>query len=163
VLVTLYALPKIALYPVVLLFFGIGFVAKVVFGAMYGFIPMMLIVINAIQSMNPVLPKNGAGDAPHEGPDAGNRRAAGHGAGDGHRDSRELFDHVSRRDDREMFGATRGLGYMLMRSININDTATIMGVTVLVALFAVTINAGLWRWTRRRITRDEPGVVRPAR
>jgi len=43
----------------------------------------------------------------------------------------------------EMFGSTRGLGYVLMRSININDTATIMAVTILVAVFAVTINAGL--------------------
>jgi len=143
VLVTLYALPKIALYPVVLLFFGIGFVAKVVFGAMYGFIPMMLIVINAIQSMNPVLPKTarvmrltraqtlGTVVLPAMVPEMVT----------GIRVSFSItFLGVMIG---EMFGATRGLGYMLMRSININDTATIMGVTVLVGLFAVTINAGL--------------------
>jgi NitT/TauT family transport system permease protein len=43
----------------------------------------------------------------------------------------------------EMFGSTRGLGYILMRSINVNDTATIMAVTALVAVFAVAVNAGL--------------------
>jgi NitT/TauT family transport system permease protein len=143
VLVTLYALPKIALYPVVLLFFGIGFVAKVVFGAMYGLIPMMLIVINAIQSMNPVLPKTarvmrltksqtlGTVVLPAMVPEMVT----------GIRVSFSItFLGVMIG---EMFGATRGLGYLLMRSININDTATIMGVTVLVAVFAVTINAGL--------------------
>jgi NitT/TauT family transport system permease protein len=43
----------------------------------------------------------------------------------------------------EMFGSPRGLGYVLMRSITINDTATIMGVTVLVGIFAVVINSSL--------------------
>lgn len=143
VLVTLYALPKIALYPVVLLFFGVGFAAKVAFGAMYGLIPMMLIVINAIQSMNPVLPKTarvmrlskpqtlGTVVLPAMVPELVT----------GIRVSFSItFLGVMIG---EMFGSTRGLGYVLMRSININDTATIMAVTVLVAVFALTINAGL--------------------
>lgn len=43
----------------------------------------------------------------------------------------------------EMFASTRGLGYLLMNSININDSATIMSVTLLVAIFAVAVNSGL--------------------
>jgi NitT/TauT family transport system permease protein len=42
-----------------------------------------------------------------------------------------------------MFASTRGLGYLLMNSININDSATIMSVTLLVAIFAVAVNSGL--------------------
>jgi len=43
----------------------------------------------------------------------------------------------------EMFASSRGLGHLLMNSINVNDTATIMGVTILIALFAVVVNASL--------------------
>jgi NitT/TauT family transport system permease protein len=43
----------------------------------------------------------------------------------------------------EMFASSRGLGFMLMNSININDTSTMMAVTVMVAIFAVVINASL--------------------
>ena len=143
VLVTLYALPKIALYPVVLLFFGVSFAAKVVFGAMYGFIPMMLIVINASQSMNPVLRKTARVMCLSKAQTLGTviLPAMVPEVVTGVRVSFSItFLGVMIG---EMFGSTRGLGYVLMRSININDTATIMGVTVLVGLFAVVINAGL--------------------
>jgi NitT/TauT family transport system permease protein len=143
VLVTLYALPKIALYPVVLLFFGVSFAAKVVFGAMYGFIPMMLIVINAIQSMNPALRKTARVMCLSKAQTLGTvvLPAMVPEVVTGVRVSFSItFLGVMIG---EMFGSTRGLGYVLMRSININDTATIMGVTVLVGVFAVVINAGL--------------------
>jgi NitT/TauT family transport system permease protein len=143
VLVTLYALPKIALYPVVLLFCGVGFAAKVVFGAMYGFIPMMLIVINAIQSMNPALPRTARVMRLSKSQTLGTvvLPAMVPELVTGIRVSFSItFLGVMIG---EMFGSPRGLGYILMRSINVNDTATIMGVTALVALFAVAVNAGL--------------------
>ena len=55
ILVTIYALPKVTLYPVVLLFFGIGLAAKIAFGTLYGMIPMVLITINAVANINPSL------------------------------------------------------------------------------------------------------------
>ena len=143
VLITLYALPKVALYPLVLLFFGIGLPAKIVFGAMYGLIPMMLIVINAIQSMNQALPKTAQVMrltrlqtlttiiVPAMMPELVT----------GIRISFSItFLGVMIG---EMFASTRGLGYLLMNSININDSATIMSVTLLVAIFAIAVNAGL--------------------
>ena len=143
VLVTLYALPKVALYPLVLLFFGVGLAAKVVFGAMYGLIPMMLIVINAIQSMNQALPKTArvmrlsraqtlsTVILPAMLPELVT----------GVRVSFSItFLGVMIG---EMFASSRGLGHLLMNSINVNDTATIMGVTILIALFAVAVNASL--------------------
>ncbi|RZL66172.1 MAG: ABC transporter permease subunit [Variovorax sp.] len=142
-LVTLYALPKVALYPLVLLFFGIGLTAKVVFGAMYGLIPMMLIVINAIQSMNHTLPKTArvmrlsraqtisTVIIPAMVPEVVT----------GVRISFSItFLGVMIG---EMFASSRGLGHLMMNSINVNDTATIMGVFVLIALFAVITNAAL--------------------
>jgi ABC-type nitrate/sulfonate/bicarbonate transport system permease component len=142
-LVTLYALPKVTLYPLVLLFFGVGLSAKVVFGAMYGMIPIMLIVINAIQSMNQVLLKTarvmrltkmqslGTVVIPAMIPELVT----------GIRISFSItFLGVMIG---EMFASSRGLGFMLMNSININDTSTMMAVTVMVAIFAVVINASL--------------------
>ena len=142
-LVTLYALPKVALYPLVLLFFGVGLSAKVAFGAMYGLIPMMLIVINAIQSMNQTLPKTArvmrlsklqtisTVIIPAMVPEVVT----------GIRISFSItFLGVMIG---EMFASSRGMGYLLMSSINVNDTSTIMGVIVLIALFAVITNAAL--------------------
>jgi ABC-type nitrate/sulfonate/bicarbonate transport system permease component len=142
-LVTLYALPKVALYPLVLLFFGIGLPAKVVFGAMYGMIPMMLIAMNAIRSMNKSLPKTarvlrlskaqtiGTVIIPAIVPELVT----------GIRVSFSItFLGVMIG---EMFASSRGLGYLIMNSIDISDTATMMAVTILIATFAVAVNMGL--------------------
>ncbi len=54
ILVTLYSIPKIVLYPLVLLCFGLGMSAKVAFGVMHGLIPITLFSMNAIRQMKPV-------------------------------------------------------------------------------------------------------------
>ena len=43
----------------------------------------------------------------------------------------------------EMFASRRGLGFMIMNSIGVNDTATLMAVTVVIGLFALTVNSAL--------------------
>jgi NitT/TauT family transport system permease protein len=104
---------------------------------------MMLIVINAIQSMNPALPRTARVMRLSKSQTLGTvvLPAMVPELVTGIRVSFSItFLGVMIG---EMFGSTRGLGYILMRSINVNDTATIMGVTALVALFAVAVNAGL--------------------
>jgi len=142
-LVTLYSLPKVTLYPVVLLFVGIGLGAKVVFGAMYGMIPMTLIAMNAIRSMNPALMRTarvmrlGRGQTiltiilPATVPEivTGIRVSF----------SITLLGVMIG----EMFASVRGLGFLIMNGINVNDTATMMAVTILIAVFAVSVNVGL--------------------
>ena len=54
ILVALYSLPKITLYPVVLLIFGLGLSGKVAFGAMHGILPVALLTIGAIRAIPPV-------------------------------------------------------------------------------------------------------------
>jgi NitT/TauT family transport system permease protein len=54
ILVTIYSLPKIVLYPVVLLIFGLGISGKVVFGAMHGILPVALLTMGAIRAIPPV-------------------------------------------------------------------------------------------------------------
>ena len=51
ILVSLYSLPKITLYPVVLLIFGLGISGKVVFGALHGILPVALLTMGAIRAI----------------------------------------------------------------------------------------------------------------
>ncbi len=52
ILVALYSVPKITLYPVILLLFGLGMPAKVAFGALHGIIPVVLFTMNAVRNVN---------------------------------------------------------------------------------------------------------------
>lgn len=54
ILISLYTLPKITLYPVVLLIFGLGASSRVTFGAMHGFLPVALLTMTAIRNVPPV-------------------------------------------------------------------------------------------------------------
>ena len=58
-LVALYSIPKITLYPIILLAFGIGISAKIAFGAIHGIIPVALFTLNAVRSTKPILIKTG--------------------------------------------------------------------------------------------------------
>jgi NitT/TauT family transport system permease protein len=51
ILVSLYSLPKIVLYPVVLLIFGLGISGKVAFGALHGTLPVALLTMGAIRAI----------------------------------------------------------------------------------------------------------------
>jgi len=53
-LVTLYSIPKITLYPVILLIFGLGISGKVAFGALHGILPVALLTMSAIRNIPPV-------------------------------------------------------------------------------------------------------------
>ena len=45
----------------------------------------------------------------------------------------------------EMFASRRGLGSMVMHSMGVNDTATMMAITVFIGVFAVAGNRLLMR------------------
>jgi len=142
-LVTLYALPKVTLYPVVLMFFGIGLTAKVAFGALYGMIPMTILTMDAIRNMNPTLLRTARVmrldmwqtlayiKVPATVPEivSGLRISF----------SITLLGVMIG----EMFASRRGLGFMIMNSIGVNDTATMMAITVLIGIFAIVVNTGL--------------------
>ena len=51
ILVALYSVPKITLYPVVLLIFGLGISGKVAFGALHGTLPVALLTMGAIRAI----------------------------------------------------------------------------------------------------------------
>ena len=58
-LVALYSIPKITLYPIILLVFGLGMSAKVAFGAIHGIIPVALFTLGAVRSTRPIFVKTG--------------------------------------------------------------------------------------------------------
>ena len=141
--------PKIALYPVVLLLFGIGMPAKVAFGAIHGIIPVAIFTMNACRALPPVLRKTAAVMRlplhdwiasillPSALPDIviGLRLGV----------SLTLIGTILG----EMFGSQSGLGYLLMTAIGLQNTQAIMGVTVLLIAFAATVSTALLTWERR--------------
>ena len=52
-----YTIPKVTLYPVVLLVFGLGVSAKIAFGIMHGLVPVTLFTVSAIKTLPGVLPR----------------------------------------------------------------------------------------------------------
>jgi len=55
ILAGFYTIPKVTLYPVVLLVFGLGMSAKIAFGVMHGLVPMTLFTLGAVRNLPPVL------------------------------------------------------------------------------------------------------------
>lgn len=142
------SIPKIAIYPAVLLLFGIGLPAKVAFGAIHGVIPVAIFTMNACRGVPPVLLKTAAVLRlspldrlrsvllPSALPDvlAGIRLGF----------ALTLIGVVLG----EMFGSQSGLGYLLMTSIGLQNTQIIMAVTVLLIAFAATVSTALLSWER---------------
>jgi len=141
ILLNLYAIPKVTLYPLVLLCFGLGLSSKVAFGVMHGLIPILLFTMNAIRQMRPVYMRT-----------AGTLRMT---------PLQKLF-HVLLPAILpevvagvrlgfaltllgvligEMFASQRGLGYMAVNAMGLGDISTIMAVALLLTLIAVTCNS----------------------
>jgi NitT/TauT family transport system permease protein len=140
ILVALYSIPKITLYPIILLFFGIGMPAKVAFGAIHGVIPIAIFSMNAMRNIRPVLLRTAR--ALRLGPFAMARTVLLPAA------VPEIFTGLRVGFALtlvgtllgEMFGSQRGLGYKLMVAMGTHDMATIMSVTLLLVLFAAAVS-----------------------
>jgi NitT/TauT family transport system permease protein len=151
-LVALYSIPKITLYPVVLLAFGLGMPAKIAFGAIHGIIPIALFTINALRNVKPILLKTG--------------RALNLGTAEIMRvilfpaAVPEIFTGIRVGFSLtligtllgEMFAAQRGLGYLLMNAIGLHNVDIIMAVTLLLVVFAASVST-LLLWIDRRLYR----------
>jgi NitT/TauT family transport system permease protein len=139
-LVNLYSIPKVTLYPLVLLCFGLGLAAKVAFGVMHGMIPMTIFTMNAIRQMKPVLLRSSKMMRltrwqtastivlPAVMPEVLSGIRLGF--------SLTLLGVLIG----EMFASKRGLGFLVTNAMNLGDTETIMAVAVLLTAFAVTAN-----------------------
>ena len=148
-LVALYSIPKITLYPIILLVFGLGMSAKVAFGAIHGIIPVALFTLSAVRSTKPILLKTGRVlklDPPAMVrsilfPAAVPEIFTGLRVGF----SLTLIGTVLG----EMFAAQHGLGYLLMNAIGLYNVDVIMSVTFLLVVFAASVNGVLLAIDRR--------------
>jgi NitT/TauT family transport system permease protein len=140
ILVALYSIPKITLYPIILLFFGIGMPAKVAFGAIHGVIPIAIFSMGAIRNINPAYIRTA--QAMRLSPWALARTilfpAAIPEIFTGFRVGFALTLVGTLLG--EMFGSQRGLGYLLMVAMGTHDMAVIMSITLLLVLFSVLVS-----------------------
>jgi NitT/TauT family transport system permease protein len=142
-LVAVYSVPKVTLYPILLLAFGLGMPAKVAFGAIHGVIPIALFTMNAVRTIRPVLIKTGR-VLRLSGPSLTVRilfPAALPEIFTGLRIGFALTLIGTLLG--EMFASQRGLGYLLMNAIGLHHVDTIMAITLLVTAFAVTVSSVL--------------------
>jgi NitT/TauT family transport system permease protein len=149
VLVALYSIPKITLYPILLLAFGLGMASKVAFGAIHGVIPVALFTITAVRNVKPIYVKTGRAMAlgPLDTiariilPAALPEIFAGLRIGF----SLTLIGTLLG----EMFASQRGLGFLLMSAIGLHNIDLIMALTLLLSLFAGTASMVLLALNRR--------------
>ena len=148
-LVALYSIPKITLYPIILLVFGLGMLAKVAFGVIHGIIPVALFTLGAVRSTRPIFVKTGrvlklSKPAmmrsilfPAAVPEIFTGLRVGF--------SLTLIGTVLG----EMFAAQHRLGYLLMNAIGLYNVEVIMSVTFLLVVFAASVNGILLAIDRR--------------
>ena len=141
ILNSLYAIPKITLYPVILLFFGLGMPAKVAFGVAHGLFPVVLMTIGGVRATKPAILRTARALrlSPMQTIAYVLLPAA----------LPEIFTGLRIGIVLAMFGtligelfaAERGLGFLLMQGVERGDVATIMALALL--LFAVAVASGL--------------------
>lgn len=140
VLVAFYSIPKITLYPIILLAFGLGLPAKIAFGTIHGIVPVAIFTMAAVRNINPILLKTarvlklrlwkvvGSVLLPAALPEIFTGIRLGF--------SLTLIGTLLG----EMFGSQRGLGYLLMTAIGLQNVQLIMAVTLLIVLFAASVS-----------------------
>ncbi len=148
-LVASYAIPKITLYPILLLMFGLGMPGKVAFGVIHGVIPIALFTTSAVRHIRPVLVKTGRvlGLGPVEMswrillPAAMPEIFAGLRIGF----ALTMIGVILG----EMFASQRGIGFMLMNAIGLHNVDVIMALTFLLTVFAAAASTVLLSINRR--------------
>jgi NitT/TauT family transport system permease protein len=140
VLVAFYSIPKITLYPIILLAFGLGLPAKIAFGTIHGVVPVAIFTLGAVRNINPILLKTArvlklrlwkvvaSVLLPAALPEIFTGIRVGF--------SLTLIGTLLG----EMFGSQRGLGYLLMTAIGLQNIQLIMAVTLLIVLFAASVS-----------------------
>jgi len=140
VLSSLYSLPKITFYPVMLLIFGLGFAAKVAFGAIHGIIPCTLFTVSAVRNIPPIFHRTGLAMGLRQGeivrrillPAALPETLTGVRIG--------LALSLLGTLIGEMFASQAGLGYMLRESMERAESLSITALAVILMLFALALN-----------------------
>ena len=150
ILVAIYSMPKITLYPVVLLIFGLGISGKVAFGALHGILPVALLSMNAIRNVPPVYLKSARTMNlslwqiiatvlfPATLPEVVSGLRIGF--------TTTLLGVVLG----EMFASKRGLGFLMINAISTVQPEEMLTVAIVLFTFAAIANA-LMLWIEHRL------------
>jgi NitT/TauT family transport system permease protein len=150
ILVVLYSLPKIVLYPVVLLICGLGMSGKVVFGAMHGILPVALLTMGAIRAIPPVYLRSArslrlthwqtitAVLIPAALPEMFTGLRIGFTV--------TLLGVLLG----EMFASKQGLGFLIMNAMSLAQSEEMLTVAIVLFTFAAAANA-LLLWIEHRL------------
>lgn len=140
-IVSVYAVPKLTLYPILLLAFGLTLSAKVAFGVIHGVIPIILFTLSAVHNTKPILIKTGRAMKltrwqmvrwilfPAAVPEIFTGLRVGFAL--------TLIGSLLA----EMFASQRGLGYLLMNGIGLHNVDLIMSVTLIIVTFAAAVSS----------------------
>ena len=149
ILAALYSVPKITLYPLMLLIFGLGLSAKIAFGVIHGVIPIAIFTLNAVRNINPVYMRTARVMrlsmlqsawtvlTPAVLPEIMTGLRVGF--------SLTLLGVIIG----EMFASQHGLGFMIINGINVHDVKTMTAVILLIVLFSAGSNILLLALERR--------------
>jgi NitT/TauT family transport system permease protein len=152
ILISLYTLPKVTLYPVVLLIFGLSLSGRVTFGAMHGVLPVALLTMSAIRNIPAVYMKSARTLQlsrwqtiftvlfPATLPEV----IAGLRIGF----TLTLLGVILA----EMFAAKRGLGFLIINAMQLLQTEEMIAVAVVLFVFAAVANA-LLLWIEHQLHR----------
>jgi NitT/TauT family transport system permease protein len=148
-LLALYTIPKVTLYPIILLLFGLGISAKIAFGVIHGIIPIMVFTMNAVRNLPRIHLRTASAMRlsalqtawtivfPATIPEIVSGFRLGF--------SLTLLGTLIG----EMFASQRGLGYLMVKAMEIGDSATVMSLALLLILFATIASTGLLAMDRR--------------
>lgn len=148
-----YTIPKVTLYPVVLLLFGLGMSAKIAFGVMHGLVPVTLFTLGAVKTLPPVLLRT-ARTLRLDGP-ATMRHvlvpACLPAIADGLRVgfSLSLLGVLIG----EMFSSQRGLGFLLVNGMAQHNIPLTTAVVLVIVAGAIASNTALLKLGRRLLPR----------
>ena len=149
IMISAYSLPKVTLYPVVLLIFGLGLPAKIAFGTIHGIIPVAIFAMNAVRNLAPVHMKTArvlrltrwqtlaTVVVPGALPEIVSGLRIGF--------SVTLLGVLIG----EMFASQRGLGFLIVNAIDLHDISRMLAVTLLLAIFSVAASVALLAIDRR--------------
>jgi NitT/TauT family transport system permease protein len=150
VLTPLYAIPKIALYPIILLIFGLSPLATVVFAAIHGIFPVMIFTIGGIRKIKPIYVQTAKVLRLTRArtitsilmPAAMPEIVAGLRVGF----ATTLFGALIA----ELFASSGGLGFLLIRATDAHNMTDVMAITILLFVFAIAAN-GLITWLETHV------------
>ncbi len=155
IVIALYALPKVALYPLFLFAFGLGIAAQAWFAMFFGVFPIIIFTMNGTRNVSQVMFKVArslrlsrlqlfrAIVFPAILPSLVAGLRLGFGV---------TFLGVILS---QMFAAKSGLGFILVQSVSLHDMPQLYGLVALLTLFAFLINGAFLLW-ERSLTRNRP-------